>query len=457
MPEQKKPPIEDQWRRIREEESGSVREKLERLLQRTAAAAASRPRRRTLRPSDEDAAWAGEADQPDTPADTAFLPDIFAGGAAAECPFPIDSYHGRIRVGAGLDLSGDTLALISRDDSFRGIDPSRVAYFDLETTGLSPGSSNYAFMVGLGYFEGEEFRVRQHFMREFSDEIDILDNVEAFAARFDAVVTFNGRAFDLPLFEGRNVLARRRTRLSLLPHLDLLYPARQIWRERLESCSLKSLEYDLLGVERHGDIPGAEIPNVYFRYLRTRNPYWISRVFHHNRLDIVSLMCLTVVCHDLVAGRTQAYLKDTRDALGLAFFYERREKYEESATLFTEAIEGGVDAERKVRAIRRASLMHRRAGKRDRAMALWREGAQEDGEAAIEFLQQMAIQLEHHEKRFADALAVVEDALIRIERLRDLGRDDSRLARYLTDFEKRRARLGKKEAAAGLIEEAPVE
>ncbi len=444
MSQQDKRNVEDEWRRIKTEEEGSLKEKLERLLQR---ASEKRPpkKHRLDEPREEELGW-DESQGDDTPP-VSFEGDLFAGGNAAECPFPADSYHGRIRIGSALELKSDILALISRDDAFQTVDPAKILYLDLETTGLSPGSSNYAFMVGLGYFAGDEFRVRQHFMRDFSDEIEILDRLEAFVAQFNAVVTFNGRAFDLPLIESRFVLARRRTRLSQLPHLDLLYPSRQIWRERFESCSLKSLEYNLLGVERHGDIPGAEIPHVYFEYLRSRNPYWISKIFHHNRLDIVSMMCLLSFCHDLVAGKHLAH--DWQETLGLAFFYERRNNYEQSTLLFSEALETGADRERRVKAIRRASELHRKAGKRDEAMALWSDGAQEDGFAAIDFLRNMAIQLEHHERRYADALALVDDALDRIANLRDRGIGGAKLLRHQTDFEKRRDRLRKKVPRTG--------
>lgn len=451
-PRDRKPSIEEEWERIREAEDGSLKEKLERLIQRSMERSAERAAAEKTPLLEDDWRTASEAVVA-PPLDT----DQFSGGVPAECPFAVDSYHGRVRVGAALGLSGETLALISRDDAFGRVDPARILYLDLETTGLSPGASNYAFLTGLGYFVGQEFRIRQHFMRDFTDEPDILSKIDEFVEHFDAVVTFNGRAFDLPLLESRFILARRRTRLSTLPHLDLLYPSRQIWGERLESCALKSLEVNLLGVERHGDIPGAEIPQVYFEYLKTRNPYWISKVFHHNRLDILSMMCLLTLCHDLVAGKTEAPIRDGRDALGLAFFYERREIYEQSTLYFTEALGVGVDPDRKVRAIRRASRMHRRAGKRAEAMALWQSGAEEDGLAALEFLENMSIQLEKYERRFADALAVVEDALARISRLEDRYGADSKLTRWRAAFTKRDARLRRRLARGdqGVVSESP--
>ncbi|MBI2840709.1 MAG: ribonuclease H-like domain-containing protein [Acidobacteria bacterium] len=434
MNQDRKKIIEEEWQHIQESETGSLKEKLERLIQSSMARDSARTARAEARNARQD-------DEEPRPHEEPLDLSQFDHGSPGECPLAIDSYHGRTRIGAGLELTGEILALISRDDRFCGIDPSRILYLDLETTGLSAGASNYAFLTGLGFFADDEFRIRQYFMRDFADEPEILANVEDFLERFDAVVTFNGRAFDLPLLESRFVLGRRRTRLSGLPHLDMLYPARQIWGERLESCSLRSLEENLLGVERHGDVPGADIPQVYFEYLKTQNPYWISKVFHHNRLDILSMMCVLTICHDLVARRSEAAIRDARDMLGLAFFYERRECYEQSSLYFSEALGAGVGGESKIRAIKRASLMHRRAGKRQEAMLLWRDGAEEDGLAALEFMKNMAIHLERQERRFTDAQAVVRDALERITRLSERHPHEPKLDRHRVDFEKRLERL----------------
>lgn len=43
-------------------------------------------------------------------------------------------------------------------------------FFDLETTGLSGGTGTYPFLLGFGYFEGEQFKVVQYFC-QISDVI----------------------------------------------------------------------------------------------------------------------------------------------------------------------------------------------------------------------------------------------------------------------------------------------
>ena len=143
--------------------------------------------------------------------------------------------------------------------------------------------------------DGERFRVRQYFMRDYHEEGALLHALAEDLARFERLVTFNGKMFDVPLLDARFRLNRGRFPLAGAPHFDLLHPARRLWKARLESCRLQSLEAELLGLRRHGDIPGEEIPHVYFDCVRRRDARVLARVFEHNRQDIVSLAALAVL------------------------------------------------------------------------------------------------------------------------------------------------------------------
>src|SRR5438445_7030426 len=108
-------------------------------------------------------------------------------------------------------------------------------------------------------------------------------------APYKGSLTFNGNTFDLPLLETRYRLARMPSPFSRLLHLDLLHPARRLWKLRLENCNLVHLEAEVLGVRREGDVDGCEIPSLYFNYLRTGNARGLQPVFYHNALDVISL------------------------------------------------------------------------------------------------------------------------------------------------------------------------
>ena len=194
----------------------------------------------------------------------------------------------------------------------------RSAFLDIESTGLGGGASIYAFMVGVGTFEPHDrdsdgtadsltFVVRQFFMRHPGEEPALLTALADLLHGCHSLVTFNGRSFDAPLLRGRYRYAGRFLPANVgrpptlddsAPHLDLLHPARRLWRKRLGSCALSNLERKVLGFARtESDVPGSLIPQLYADYLRDGDGRMMQRVFYHNREDIVSMAVLAeVIC-----------------------------------------------------------------------------------------------------------------------------------------------------------------
>lgn len=196
-----------------------------------------------------------------------------------------------------------------------GWDVRRLLFLDTETTGLSGGAGTLAFLVGLGFVEGDELVIRQLLMRDYPEEPILLSHVADLMERFDAYVTFNGKSFDLPLLESRMTMHRMRNRYADLPHLDLLHPARRIWKLRLGRCNLAALEEAVLGEGRADDLPGALVPERYFEYLKTRDFALLEDVLHHNMLDIRSLAVLLArLCQAMDVPEQQSFCQDVYSA-----------------------------------------------------------------------------------------------------------------------------------------------
>lgn len=172
--------------------------------------------------------------------------------------------------------------------SGRTFDPEQCLFLDTETTGLSGGAGTVAFLVGMGMIKNGVMEVEQWFMRDYPDEHDLLDRVEARLRACGCVVTFNGRTFDLPLLKARAAMDRRRD-WPEPEQLDLLFPSRRVWKLRLENCRLGTLEEALLGIRREGDLPGSEVPARYFDYLKSGDIDLVRDIIDHNRQDIVTL------------------------------------------------------------------------------------------------------------------------------------------------------------------------
>jgi uncharacterized protein len=348
--------------------------------------------------------------------------------------------HGDVPLSRVHAIEPSTVAVLTAEPGLAGFDLRRAVFLDTETTGLAGGAGTAAFLIGVGWVDGDRFVVRQYFMRDYHEEAALLRGLAEELARFDRLVTFNGKMFDVPLLDSRYRLNRGRFPLSEAPHLDLLHPARRLWKARLESCRLQSLEVGLMGLRRHGDIPGEEIPQVYFDWVRRRDARMLARVFEHNRQDIVSLAALAVLaCRWVEEGRAE----DPRDVFSLARVLERARLYDRSEAEYRRALDKGAGALRGP-VLLRLAWRAKRAGEHDRAAALWAE-AGEAGE--VEGWRELAMHHEHRARDFVQALAAVERGILLVEPHRHR---DVRAFHLAEGFERRQQRLLRKQAKRGI-------
>ena len=216
------------------------------------------------------------------------------GAAATSLPFEVRER--RIDVGdLGLEVVGRGAAdpLLVAHLGLRGEPPARwqdILFLDTETTGLSGGTGTYVFLIGLAHFEDGELVLRQHLLSDIGAERAFVAVLGTELEPYRACASYNGKTFDLPLLRTRFVMTLRSELTVDESHLDLLHPARRLWRDRFGSTSLKQLEDSVLDDARTADIPGALIPDAYFYYLRNRDPAIIAPVLEHNARDVISLV-----------------------------------------------------------------------------------------------------------------------------------------------------------------------
>ncbi|MBU0934643.1 MAG: ribonuclease H-like domain-containing protein [Spirochaetes bacterium] len=165
---------------------------------------------------------------------------------------------------------------------------SDCVFFDLETTGLSGGAGTIAFLAALGRIENNSIVIRQYFLSDYPYESAFLQELCARLAEAKYLVTYNGRSYDYPLLRTRCIMNGLAPPPEL-PHIDLVYTARSLWRKHLPDCSLHTVEALILGIKRALDIPGHLIPGLWFNFLRTQDMAGLEAVFVHNADDIKSL------------------------------------------------------------------------------------------------------------------------------------------------------------------------
>ena len=338
-------------------------------------------------------------------------------GSEVETPFgaafrlerrlPLDHRHGEGLLSDLLSLEGELIAGLARRGGFDLPALHQLVFLDTETTGLAGGTGTLVFLVGVGSFSQEGFILRQYFLRDPSEEASMLHALRQDIGAASGFVTFNGQVFDLPLLETRYVLGlSQRWALTRLPNLDLLPPARRLWRRSFPDCTLATLERRVLGVIRtEEDVPGERIPGIYLDYLRRGEVSQIHRVLYHNAEDVLSLVGLAA---SVLAAHHETRLGglSSGEALAVARWHEAGGRFEKAEAAYRRALAHAGDSLQREGIILYSRFLKAR-GRRAEAATLWREWhtlLPSDPEPCIELAKL-------HEWHTADLVAAMEWAI----------------------------------------------
>lgn len=339
--------------------------------------------------------------------------------------------HLRIRhwfPGEQIALNGnahDAVRMLAPEAPKTAADPTKWILLDTETTGLAGGTGTYAFLVGVAWWDGGGLQVEQLLMRDHSEEHSLLAALAERLAERRVLVTFNGKSFDWPLLETRYRMTRALAPRQPAAHLDLLHPARHLWRLRLGSLRLAELERHVAGFHRGPDFPSWLIPQAYFDYLRTGVAHPLRDVVRHNQMDLRGLAALAARMLALIAAPEQAGCEPL-ELYGLSRLFRRRGDVARARQLYERAIIAGLP-----RALDRAARCElARLAKRerdyDRATAIWHEltaqssagegvpphaPTDDTGDDVLEAHEQLAIYYEHRARNPLRAAELTREAL----------------------------------------------
>lgn len=343
--------------------------------------------------------------------------------------YPLDMSEAGASLARGRMLPMEEVSVLCRTELPSGLSVNDILFLDTETTGLAGGTGVVAFLVGLGWYEGDVFVMEQYFMEDYDREEDMLERVCARVRSHRVLASFNGKTFDVPLLESRAIMHRKRLGADGLPHLDLLHACRRLLHRRLERCNFSGIEEALLDFTRVGDVPGSMIPDLYFAYLKNRDMTAMEQVMEHNRMDVVHMpRMLECLCSML---RRPECLEFVEDTLSCGILFERNGDLPRACACY-EAI-AGCNTE----AITRLSMIKKRAGDYDGAMELWRDMVRRRVGGAFAYVE-AAKAYEHYYKDPGKALHATE---VCMRRLREMGilHGDT-----MAELEHRRARLLRK-------------
>jgi len=329
----------------------------------------------------------------------------------AQQTYPSDYIYGSSSLLSSFPLS--YISQWAKDSAIEKIHLSKFAFLDTETSGLSGGTGTYAFLVGVARFIDNQFVLQQFFMRDPAEEPALLEGIANFLAPCQSLVTFNGKSFDAPLLSTRYRLHQIPIPYKDYSHLDLLPLARRLWRDRLESRALKYLEEHVLGLKRSSEeVPGYEIPWLYFDYLRTGDARPLGGVFYHNAMDVVAMAALLAHMNDMLQSPYEGKVQHGLDFVALGKLFEDLGYWDEAARLFERGLESQLNEADFGLAVKRLSSLQKKRGDIGEAIRLW-ETAAEQGHlyAFIE----LAKYYEHKERDVKSALKWTKSALKRVE------------------------------------------
>jgi uncharacterized protein YprB with RNaseH-like and TPR domain len=299
----------------------------------------------------------------------------------------------------GLKISApmDIIAAWAHEPRILDLNLDQYAFIDTETTGLAGGTGTYTFLIGVGRFEGDEFRLVQFFLQDPGVEIAQLAALSEFLAPCEVIVSFNGKSFDIPLINTRYIINGWPPPFSNVAHLDLLHLARRLWRARLQSCTLGNLESKILGTKRsEHDVPGWMIPDLYFDYLHTGDARPLRGVFYHNEIDVVSLAALLNHMAGITCNPVPKQVEYGLDMLSIGKLYADLGFLKKAASIYQRGLEmSDLEEAAYWAGLRQLSFVHKKQGDFESAIPLWTQAANDGNIYAHEELAKVYEHKEH--------------------------------------------------------------
>ncbi len=295
-------------------------------------------------------------------------------------------------------------------------------FLDTETSGLAGGTGTYAFEVGVGRFTPEGFKLAQFFMRHPGEEPALLAGITKFVDGMKAVVTYNGKSFDIPLLNTRYTLMGMTSPFTAIDHFDLLPLARRLWRIRLESRTLSNIERKILGVERgEEEVPGYLIPEMYFEYLKNQDARPMAGIFYHNAVDILSLAGLFSHMAFLLHHPHSEKIQHGEDVVALARFFESMGDLQQAERLYQKALQANLTEDLYWDTVKRFSYLLKRKGVWEAALSLWETAAETGAPYAFEelakYYEHRQIDLQRAHQWTTQGMASLENNLLPAQEL----------------------------------------
>jgi hypothetical protein len=288
-------------------------------------------------------------------------------------------------------------------------DISDFIFLDTETTGLSGGTGTIPFMIGVGRFKADLFMLEQFFLRNPAEEKAQLAALSEFVDGADAIVSYNGKSFDLPIINTRYILNRLSNPFDEMDHIDLLHITRRVWKRRLKQCNLGNIEKEILEFYRTSeDIPGYLVPEFYRNYIIDGDASQIAGIFYHNEIDVVSLSALFTTLAAILEDPTSDKLSHAEDIYSIGRLMESLDREVLAEQLYSSERINSTNNQELILSLLSRARIHKRNKNFTDALPLWQQ-AHELGSRSATL--ELAMYFEHITREYDFALELTDQMI----------------------------------------------
>lgn len=164
-------------------------------------------------------------------------------------------------------------------------------FFDIETTGFSPASSNI-YLIGCLRKVGETLIIDQFFAENKADEQAVLEEFISLLHQYKTIISFNGIGFDIPFIKAKCDTYGIKEHLKDFEYIDIFKLISNIkFLLKLPNYKQKTLE-NFLDIHRDDKFSGGELINVYDDYVRTHSNEAEELLLLHNYEDVTGMLDL---------------------------------------------------------------------------------------------------------------------------------------------------------------------
>ena len=163
----------------------------------------------------------------------------------------------------------------------------RIAYLDIETTGLSHYDS---YITTIAVYDGTQVH---DFVRG-----DNLNDFPAFISKFPAITTFYGKSFDIPFIKHEMGIGFNQI------HFDVCFLLRRL----KITGGLKRIERHF-GISRGvlEDLDGFDAVRLWKKFKQTKEKEYLDTLLAYNNEDVINLEFLLYKAYNLLIEREQTF------------------------------------------------------------------------------------------------------------------------------------------------------